>query len=65
MKQEPTTFEVHCGYGGDSLRGYAARVVNHADGWCWVRYAGKRYQLLGGIRRAPFINLENPLKSNK
>lgn len=37
------------------------RTRNRCAGWSWVRYAGRRYQLYGGIRTAFFVNLKNPL----
>lgn len=38
-----------------------ARAVRQHSGWQSVRFAGRRYQLFGGIRGPYYINLSQPL----
>lgn len=37
------------------------RAVRQHSGWQSVRYAGRRYQLCGGIRGPYYINLSRPI----
>jgi hypothetical protein len=42
--------------------GVATRVAHEMDNWEWVSYAGRRYQLFGGIRGPYWIDLSNPIR---
>ena len=52
-------FEVHS---DKEVVAVASRSVRSHSGWQSVRYAGKRYQLFGGIRTPWFITLGHHIK---
>jgi hypothetical protein len=55
MNTERTSFEVR--RDGRFVE-FASRAVRRHKGWLSVRYDGKRYQLMGGIRTPYWINLD-------
>lgn len=62
------TFAVRTGLGTVKEKGqftdtlqHVRRAVRQHSGWQSVRYAGKRFQLHGGIRTEAFICLNNPI----
>lgn len=73
--REPLLFQVRTGLGTVNSAGEFSDVVEEVaripvvhenstiSSWRSVRYKGKRYQLLGGVRTPYFISLNNPLGS--